>query len=168
MLRVSSGFQTLKNNKTTRPALLPGRTVKRLFTKWKAAGVGEFQVFLDWCNTPREGMDTSPAQRFFGRYYKTLLPTTEDLLKPRLSLIPDTRKLRARKEKQSRFYNLDKHSMMIRRWLQVPWCPNQRGHSPTKSSKCLAYLWGTDSVGRPWASFFTVWKNLLNSLRCTL
>lgn len=40
------------------------RTVKRLFRKFQAAGVNEFQ-FLDWRpNTQSEGMDTSPTQRW--------------------------------------------------------------------------------------------------------
>ena len=38
------------------------RTVKRLFTKCRAAGVSEFQALLDWRNTPSEGMDTSPER----------------------------------------------------------------------------------------------------------
>ena len=82
------------------------RTVKRLFTKCRAAGVSEFQALLDWRNTPREGMDKSSAQRFFGRC-KTLLPTTDALLKPRFSLIADGRK----KEKQRQFYNRGKRSL---------------------------------------------------------
>ena len=59
------------------------RTVKRLFTKCRAAGVSEFQTLLDWRNTPSEGLDASPAQSFFGRRCKTLLPATEALLRPR-------------------------------------------------------------------------------------
>ena len=43
------------------------RTVERLFTKCRAAGFSEFQTLLDWPNTPKNGMDTSPAQRLLGR-----------------------------------------------------------------------------------------------------
>lgn len=43
------------------------RTVRHLFAKCRAAGVSEFQALLDWRNTPSKGMDTSSAQRFFGR-----------------------------------------------------------------------------------------------------
>ena len=42
------------------------RTVERLFTKCRAAGISEFQALPDWRNTPSEGMDTSPAQRLLG------------------------------------------------------------------------------------------------------
>ena len=73
-------------------------------------GVGCYAL-LDWCNTPSEGMATSQAQRFFGRRCKALLPTTEDLLKPGFSLIPDTRKLRTRKEKQRKFNKQSKRSL---------------------------------------------------------
>lgn len=87
------------------------RTFKRLFSKCRAAGISEFQALLDWRNTPSVGMDTSSAQRFFGRRCKTLLPSTEALLKPRFSLIADARKLRAQKEKQRQFYNRGKRSL---------------------------------------------------------
>ena len=65
------------------------RTVKRLFTKCRAAGISEFQALLDWRNTPSEGMNSSPAQRFLGRSCKTLLPTPEALLNPGFSLVDD-------------------------------------------------------------------------------
>ena len=69
------------------------RTVKRLFSKCRAAGVSEFQALLEWRNAPSEGIDTSPAQRLVGRRCKTLFPTTEGLLKPRFSLVADVSKL---------------------------------------------------------------------------
>ena len=87
------------------------RTVKRLSTKCWAAGVSEFQALLHWRNTPSEGLDASPVQRFFGRRCKTLLPATEALLRPRFSLTTDAKKLRAQKEKQKKFYNRGKHSL---------------------------------------------------------
>ena len=84
------------------------RTVERLFTKCRAAGVSEFQALLDWRNTPSEGMDTSPAQRLLGRRCKTLLPTSGSLLTPEFSLINDAAKLCARKELQRRYFNRGK------------------------------------------------------------
>jgi len=53
------------------------KTVKCLFEKCKELGVTEFQALLDWCNTPTEGMATSPAHRLMGRCCCTLLPTSE-------------------------------------------------------------------------------------------
>ena len=84
------------------------RTVERLFTKCRAAGVSEFQALLDWRNTPSEGMDTSPAQRLLGRRCKTLLPTSGFLLTPEFSLINDAAKLCARKDRQRRYFNRGK------------------------------------------------------------
>ena len=73
--------------------------------------VSEFQALLEWRNTPSEGIDTSPAQRLVGRRCKTLLPTTEGLLKPRFSLVTDVSKLHNQKAKQKRFYNRGKRSL---------------------------------------------------------
>ncbi|XP_022780597.1 uncharacterized protein K02A2.6-like [Stylophora pistillata] len=58
------------------------KTVKRLFKKCKQSGVPEFQALLDWRNTPTEGMATIPAQRLMVRLCRTLLPTSESLLRP--------------------------------------------------------------------------------------
>lgn len=58
------------------------KTVERLFEKCKESGVSEFQAMLDWLNTPTEGMATSRAQRLMGRRCRTLLPTSESLLRP--------------------------------------------------------------------------------------
>ena len=58
------------------------KTVKMLFTKCQDSGQSEYLALLDWRNTPSEGMETSPAQRFFGRRCRTLLPSTESLLHP--------------------------------------------------------------------------------------
>ena len=81
-------------------------TVKRLFTKCRAAGVSEFQALLDWRNTPSEGMNTSPA-RLMGRRCKTLLPTSRTLLMPEFSLDNDAAKLCARRERLRRYFNRD-------------------------------------------------------------
>ena len=86
-------------------------TVKHLFTKCRAAGVSEFQALFDWRNTSSKGLDASPAQFFFGRRCKTLLPATEALLRPRFSLTTDAKKLRAQKEKQKKFYNRGKRPL---------------------------------------------------------
>ena len=43
------------------------KTVKQLLTKCRKAGQSEYLALLNWCNTPTEGMGTSPAQRFLVR-----------------------------------------------------------------------------------------------------
>lgn len=60
--------------------------LERLFTKYRAAGVSEFQSLLDWRNTLSELMDTSPAQRLVGR-------RCCQLLMPEFSLDNDAAKL---------------------------------------------------------------------------
>ena len=81
------------------------KTVKRLFTKCSESGLSEFRALLDWRNTPSEGMDTSPAQRFLGRRCKTLLPTATSLLKPQYETAKDAQALNRLKEKQKSYYN---------------------------------------------------------------
>ena len=99
-------------------------TVKRLFTKCRAADVSEFQVLLGWRNTPSEGMDTSPAR------LKTLLQTSGPLLMPEFSLDNDAAKLCARKDRQRRYFNREERIL----------CPLKDGkiirvRSPTKTWK---------------------------------
>ena len=109
-------------------------TVKRLFTKCRAADVSEFQALLDWRNTLSEDMDTSPA-RLTGRRCKTLVQTSGNLLMPESSLDNDAAKLCARKDRQRRYFSRDKRIL----------CPVKAGEiirvlSPTKTgkpAKCL-------------------------------
>ena len=81
------------------------KTLKRLFEKCKQSGVSEFQALLDWRNTPTEGMATSPAQRLMGRRCRTLLPSSESLLRPRYSLRNDVRVMSDKKRRQKEYYD---------------------------------------------------------------
>ena len=81
------------------------KTVKRLFTKCRESGQSEYRALLDWRNTPTEGVGTSPAQRFFGRRCKTLLPMTRFQLEPQYSTADDSRALKGQKAKQELYYN---------------------------------------------------------------
>jgi transposase InsO family protein len=81
------------------------RTVERLFRKCRDSGESEFVALLDWRNTPSEGIGTSPSQRFFGRRCKTLIPTASSLLLPGYNTEFDDQAIRARKTKQSEYYN---------------------------------------------------------------
>ena len=47
------------------------KTVKRLFTKCQESGHSEYLAWLDWSNTPSEGISTSPAQHLMGHRCKT-------------------------------------------------------------------------------------------------
>ena len=81
------------------------KTVKMLFTKCQDSGQSEYLALLDWRNTPSEGMETSPAQRFFGRRCRTLLPSTESLLSPRYPTQVDVKDIHRQKLKQQAYYN---------------------------------------------------------------
>ena len=54
--------------------------VLRITLKALEAGSDPYLGFLDFRNTPTEGLGTSPAQCLFGRCTKTLLPTAGRLL----------------------------------------------------------------------------------------
>ena len=61
-------------------------------------------MLLAWRNTPSETLSTSPVQRLFSRRTKTLLPTSNQLLKPK---IPGdvNQKMKLQKAKQSMHHN---------------------------------------------------------------
>ena len=76
------------------------KTVKRLFSKCRESNCSEFVALLDWRNTPTEGLGSSPAQRFFGRRCKTLLPTHSILLKPQYATEKDAQAINKQKQRQ--------------------------------------------------------------------
>jgi len=72
--------------------------------KTKEAGTDFYLALLDWRNTPTEGVNSSPAQRLYGRRTRTLLPTSATLLKPKIPHnVRD--KLLVKKELQTKYYN---------------------------------------------------------------
>jgi len=58
------------------------KTAKRLFRKCHAAGEDPYMGLLNLRNTPDANHQLSPVQRLCGRRTRTLLPTTENNLKP--------------------------------------------------------------------------------------
>lgn len=79
---------------------------KRLRKRALKSNYDPYPLLLDFRNTPRQCMGTSPAQRLISRRTKTLLPTKESLLVPE---VPDKKeqemKLMKLKERQSHYYN---------------------------------------------------------------
>jgi hypothetical protein len=61
------------------------KTAKNLMRKAKQAKSDPYLAILAHRNTPTKGMDTSPVQRMMQRRTKTLLPTTKQLLKPKIN-----------------------------------------------------------------------------------
>ena len=80
------------------------KTAKSLLEKAAKAEQGPYLALLDWRNTPTETLNSSPVQRLFGRRTKTILPTSNRLLKPKLHEEVD-QKLKLQKAKQSLQYN---------------------------------------------------------------
>ena len=60
------------------------KTAKSLLEKAAKAEQDPYLALLDWRNTPTETLISSPVQRLFGRRTKTLLPTSNRLLKQSL------------------------------------------------------------------------------------
>ena len=80
------------------------KTAQRIMLKALEAGSDPYLGFLDFRNTPTEGLGTSPAQRLFGRRTKTLLPTAGRLLtQPEFDTTSQL--LHAQKNKQAFYYN---------------------------------------------------------------
>ena len=80
------------------------KTVKRLIKKANKDGTDPWLAILDHRNTPSEGMKSSPAQRLMSRRTRTLLPTSEKLLKPKLAENVQEEKWKTR-TKQAFYYN---------------------------------------------------------------
>ena len=81
------------------------KTVKNIFTKCLESGQSEFLALLDWCNTPTEGIGTSPALRLMGHRCKTLIPVAGTLLKPSYPTEEDTWAIIGKRQKQQYYYN---------------------------------------------------------------
>ena len=82
------------------------KTVKNFLAKAVKSEQDPYLVLLvmDWRNTPTETLNSSPVQRLFGRRTKTRLPTSNQLLKPKL-LEEVSQKLKLQKAKESLYYN---------------------------------------------------------------
>ncbi|KAK7901627.1 hypothetical protein WMY93_018396 [Mugilogobius chulae] len=79
------------------------KTAKRLMKKAAAAGQDPYLAILDHRNTPSQGLNTSPAQRLLCRRTRTLLPTKETLLEPKIT--NDQHGLSNNRRRQEKYYN---------------------------------------------------------------
>jgi len=70
------------NSKANGKAESAVKIAKNIIKKAIKAGEDVYLALLDYRNTPTQAMETSPAQRSLGRRTRTLIPTTESLLKP--------------------------------------------------------------------------------------
>ncbi|XP_051782584.1 uncharacterized protein K02A2.6-like [Erpetoichthys calabaricus] len=79
------------------------KTAKRLMQRAKMAGQDPYLAILDHRNTPSQGLNASPAQRLLSRRTRTLLPTHNNLLKPKV--MDTTHGLRLNQRRQEMYYN---------------------------------------------------------------
>ena len=91
------------NSKSNGKAESAVKTAKALLRKNKEGD--QFLALLNYRNTPSQATGTSPAQRFLNRRTRTLLPTTEKLLIPKVSLELEKGNLRLNQKK-----NFDKYA----------------------------------------------------------
>ena len=80
------------------------KAAKNLMRKAKQANADPYLAMLAYRNTPTKGMDTSPVQRLMLRRTKTLLPTTKQLLKPKINKRV-IQQHHERQQEQARQYN---------------------------------------------------------------
>lgn len=77
------------------------KVAKNIMRKARLSEADPNLSLLDYRSTPTEGIESSPAQRLFGRRSKTLVPTSTRLLVPEVVHgVPN--KLKERKGKSNR------------------------------------------------------------------
>lgn len=92
------------NSKANGKAESAVKTAKRLLRKAIDSKSDPYLAFLDYRNTPTQGMESSPSQRLLNRRTRTLLPATKQLLKPRV-VYPEVKDLKRRQERQAKYFN---------------------------------------------------------------
>ena len=80
------------------------KIAKGLVKKAKTAGEDFYMSLLVWRNTPTADMNSSPAQRMFGRRMQTNIPIANELLQPQLVMDVRERK-KQKQEKQALYFN---------------------------------------------------------------
>ena len=117
------------------------KMVKRLMTEAKEEKEDPYLYILEKRNTPTPEMESSPAQRLFGRRLKTLLPTTKKLLEPEKSEPSEVhQKLGKRMLQQKKYYDQGSRSLGELQAEQNVWVqPTQQGKKWKKGKvvKCL-------------------------------
>ena len=80
------------------------KTAKTLQKKASEAHRDQWLSFLDYRNTPTEGMDSSPVQRLMSKRTKTLLPVAQHLLEPEIQSDVE-RKLTKKRRKAKKYFD---------------------------------------------------------------
>ena len=80
------------------------KSAKMLQKKAKESGQDVWMSFLDYRNTPTEGMDSSPVQRLMSKRTKTTLPLAQHLLEPEVQ--PEiTAKLILKRKRAKKYFD---------------------------------------------------------------
>ena len=80
------------------------KTAKTLQKKASEAHRDQWLSFLEYRNTPTEGMDSSPVQRLMSKRTKTLLPVAQHLLEPEIQSDVE-RKLTKKRRKAKKYFD---------------------------------------------------------------
>ena len=80
------------------------KTAKTLQKKAAEANRDQWLSFLDYRNTPTEGMDSGPVQRLMSKRNKTLLPVAQHLLEPEIRSDVE-RKLTKKRRKAKKYFD---------------------------------------------------------------
>ena len=113
------------------------KTVKGIMKKAKASGSDPWMGLLAHRNTPSQDMDTSPAQRLFGRRTKTTLPATEELLRPVNNHSSTVEQLAHRKSRQADMYDRSAKDLTSLRPQQAVWIVPERKGAPWTKGEVL-------------------------------
>ena len=97
------------NSKANGKAEAAVKAAKKLLKRCQSSGEDENLALLNVRNTPSQGVDSSPAQRFLGRRTKMKIPTTQSLLQPkRHESKHERQQLELNKKRQAKYF--DKHA----------------------------------------------------------
>ena len=86
------------------------KIAKRLIKKAKGDNQDMHLVILNWRNTPSEGINSSPVQKLQSRRTRTLLPTRNELLHPKV-VTNVTSDIEYRRQKAKAYYDKGAHPL---------------------------------------------------------
>ena len=115
------------------------KIAKNLFKKALRDNRDPWLALLDFCNTPTQGMQTSPVQRLMSRRTKTLVPIATSLLKPEVA-DGVTEKIELKRQKAKSYHDKQaKRLSELEIGQEVRIAPNLRG-KPWNLGTCTEKL----------------------------
>ncbi|XP_014664331.1 PREDICTED: uncharacterized protein K02A2.6-like [Priapulus caudatus] len=118
------------------------KSAKKVMKKCRRSGEDLLLALLNLRNTPTQGVDSSPSQRFLGRRTKTRVPTTASLLKPRSHETKhEMQQLELNKKRQAKYF--DRHAKELPELVQgdvVRMKPFRPGEDRWKKGRVLRRL----------------------------